>query len=112
MDIGDCATGRVYFEIAISLYTGFVHGLYFCTFWLYTASIFVHVYNMHLYTQRSPGTRCWPIARRVTGRVAFRCTSASASSHQRSRQRWRRRRREGKARWCHSEIKRRLLQSG
>eukprot|EP00965_Chrysotila_dentata_P038010 1263593-Pleurochrysis_carterae.AAC.1 len=73
MDVGDCVTGRVDFEIAISMYTWFVPGLYSCTFGLYTASIFVHVYNMHLYTQRSPVTRCWPITGRVTDRVAFEC---------------------------------------
>eukprot|EP00965_Chrysotila_dentata_P211260 6186371-Pleurochrysis_carterae.AAC.2 len=66
MDVGDCVTGRIYFEIAISLYKGFVHGLYSCTFGLYTASIFVHVYNMHLYTQGSHVTRCWPVTGRGT----------------------------------------------
>eukprot|EP00965_Chrysotila_dentata_P256524 6212569-Pleurochrysis_carterae.AAC.1 len=71
MDVGNCVTGRAYFEITISLYTGFVHGLYSSTFGLYSASIFVHVYNMHLYTQGSPVLRCWPVTGRVTGSVAF-----------------------------------------
>eukprot|EP00965_Chrysotila_dentata_P072356 2391188-Pleurochrysis_carterae.AAC.1 len=26
---------------------------------------------MHLYTQGSPVTRCWPVTKRVTGRVVF-----------------------------------------
>eukprot|EP00965_Chrysotila_dentata_P014497 480133-Pleurochrysis_carterae.AAC.1 len=73
MDVGDCVTGLVDFEIAISLYTGFIHCLYSCTFELYTARIIVHVYNMHLFTQGSPVTRCWPVTGRVTGRVAFEC---------------------------------------
>eukprot|EP00965_Chrysotila_dentata_P237556 6201983-Pleurochrysis_carterae.AAC.1 len=47
----------VYFEIAISLYTGFAHGLCSCTFGLYTA-------------------------RRVTGRVAFECAATAATRTQ------------------------------
>eukprot|EP00965_Chrysotila_dentata_P208417 6184675-Pleurochrysis_carterae.AAC.1 len=47
MDVEDCVTGQVDFKIAVSLYTGFVHGLYSCTLGLYTASIFVYCDWLH-----------------------------------------------------------------